>query len=157
MSDLSGRTPSKLDIPITNNAFFPDLNLGELQEGYRTGAEYRTETIKRQTVLALIEVNRKLETRWCHWDRLGYETLEAVPQVELGEVFELVELYKTAVYARAKSRLMRVYPTLNRRDRKSNPGDDAEEAENSLLNESDDAIQLLLGDAEPTILRGSAI
>lgn len=163
MSDFSGRTPTKLDIEIGNNGFFPSLNLGDLQERYRIPSEYRQHTIGAQTVAALIEVNRALNPKLCDWQQLGYESLHAVPACELGipgeadHIHELVELYKTAVFARAKAKLLRQYPSMNRRDRQEHTGREGEEVEQDFMEESENAIRLILGDEQGGKLRGALV
>ena len=163
MSDFSGRTPAKLDIDLGNNGFFPVLNLGDLQERYRIPSEYRQHTIGAQTVAALIEVNRLLNPKLCEWQRMGYDALAAVPACELGiagepdHLHELVELYKTAVFARAKAKLLRQYPSINRRDRQEHPGREAEEVEQDFMQESENAIRLILGDEQGGNLRGALV
>lgn len=157
MSDFSGRTPTKLDIEIGNNGFYPVLNLGDLQERYRIPSEYRQHTIGAQTVAALIEVNRALNPKLCEWQRLGYAELAAVPACELGELHELVDLYKTAVFSRAKAKLLRQYPSMNRRDRQEHTGREGEEVEQDFMEESENAIRLILGDEQGGKLRGALV
>ena len=157
MSDFSGRTPQKLDIEIGNNGFFPSLNLGDLQERYRIPSDYRQHTIGAQTVAALIEVNRALNARVCEWQRGGYPELAAVPAVELGDLHELVELYKIAVFARTKAKLLRHYAAANRRDRQDFPGKEGEEVERDFIEESDNAIAQLLGDAPALQFRAETL
>ena len=161
-SDFSGRTPTKLDIEIGNNGFFPALNLGDLQERYRISSDYRQHTIGAQTVAAIIEVNRALNQKLCEWQRAGYDVLAAVPAAELGipdqpgHIHELVELYTTAVFARAKAKLLRQYPSMNRRDRQA-ATPEAEETEATLLDESNEAIRLILGDVPAIRMRCSVV
>ena len=168
MSDFSGRTPSKLDVELPNNGFLPSLNLGDLQERYRIPSEYRQQTIGSQTIAALIEVNRLLNPKVCEWQRAGYMQLEEVPCAVLGDLHELVELYKVAVFARAKAKLIRQYPSMNRHDRQHYPRNsnfssqeysamEAPEIELEFLNESDGAISLLLGEEPARSLRANVI
>ena len=157
MSDFSGRTPQKLDIEIGNNGFFPPLNLGDFQERYRISSEYRQNTIGAQTVAALIEVNRLLNPKLCEWQRTGYTELAAVPAVELGELHELVELYKTAVFARAKAKLVRQYPSQNRRDRQDYPGKEGDEVEQDFIEESEQAVAMIIGTQPARAFRAEAV
>lgn len=162
-SDFSGRTPQKLNIEIGNNGFFPPLNLGDLQERYRIPSEYRQHTIGAMTVKAIIEVNRALLRKYCEWHNAGYANLGDVPCDELGtygtpdHIHEITELYKTAVFARAKANLIRQYPSINRRDRQDYPGREGDEVELDLMQESDNAIRMILGDNQSTGLRAAAV
>ncbi|MEB4591387.1 head completion/stabilization protein [Candidatus Thiothrix sp. Deng01] len=169
MSDFSGFTPQKLDIAIGNNGFFPVLNLGDLQERHRIPSDYRQATVGAQTVAALIEVNRLLNPKLCEWQRGGYDALAAVPCAELGEpgapdhLHELTELYKTAVFARAKAKLVRHYQSLNRSDRAARfqnkyPGMEWEDENvQDFMDESARAIAMILGDEPAAALRAAAV
>lgn len=167
MSDFSGRTPKKLDISIQNPWFWPQLNLGELQEDYRIPSEYREKTIKAHFFTALIEVNRALEPFACeHYCQYG--KLEHVPAYEFGlaipegetvapEEHELIALYKTAVYSRAAAKIWHVYATANRRDQQTHDAREADDTEHSYMVASDQAIRLIQGDVPAVGLRAAVL
>lgn len=146
MSDFSGRTPKKLDVPVLNNGFFPDLNLGELQEQEVTPSDHRQDFMLDHLENARVEVNRLLHDYWCMWVRRGKETLADVPA---DTPDELTKLYKRAVYARAKAKLVRHSPSINRRDHQG-ATPETDETETALLDASADAIRLILGE-KPTL------
>lgn len=156
-SDFSGRTEKRLDTIIPNTPFFPALELGELQENYRIPSDYRANTIGSLTLRAMIDVNRYLQPKQCEWVRMGYSQLRDVPSDELGDVHELTELYKSAVFNRAKAYLLRNYPSMNRRDRGDYPARDGEETEQYYLDESERYIQMLLGNAPAVGLRAGVV
>lgn len=150
MSDFSGRTAQKLSRTVANGAFWPELELGELQEQYRIPSEYREQTILHQTILAAIEVNRELNQERCQWVRNGWATLQDVPAEEMGDgevaLHELTLLYKQAVYALAKAKLLANYASANRRDRVAeHPAREGEETYELFIAQSTDAIRLLRG------------
>lgn len=177
MSDFSGRTSKKLDVAIANIAFWPALNLGEIQEEYRVPSEYRADTIQTQLLTAISEVNRMLkpfrdlamgvfeshempfpEHPQLHWlAEAEYLTLADVPAEKLAGLHELVELYKTAVYSRATSKVWGIYATANRRDQQTHNSREAEETELSFLCASDDAVKLIMGDVPTYATRGAAV
>lgn len=157
MSDFSGRTPKKLDVVIKNNAFFPDINLGEFQEEYRIDSHNREKTIREHTLLAIVEVNRVLKPKVSEWLKLEYDSLQDVPSGELDGEHELVLLYKTAVFCSARAKLMSVYPSMNRRDRQAKDSEESEESIESFQDKSDQAIQLILGDSGRSSMRGSLL
>ena len=148
MSDFSGRTTSKLNRTVKNGAFWPDLELGEFQEQYRIPAEYREETILHQLILATVEVNQQLNDERCRWVRDGWESLQAVPDEEIGSVEALIPirvvLYKQAVYTAAKAKLMQHYASMNRRDKAEHEGRDQDTVD-GLLAMSERAVNLLRG------------
>ena len=152
MSDFSGRTPQKLDTPVANNGFFPDLNLGELQEQEVTPS-HRQLFMLDHLENARVEVNRLLHDYWCLWARCGKETLADVPS---DTPDELTNLYKRAVYARAKAKLVRHSPSINRRDRQG-ATPETEESEAAFLDASNDAIRLILGEKPTLGIRVSVI
>lgn len=150
MSDFSGRTPQKLNRTVDTGAFWPALELGELQEQYRIPSDYREETILHQTILAAVDVNRELSEERCQWVRDGWETLAEVPAEEQGSgdaaLHELVLLYKQAVYALAKAKLMANYASMNRRDRQAeHPAREGAETYEMFVQQSQDAIRLIRG------------
>lgn len=168
MSDFSGRTPKPLDGFFVNDGFFPALSLLEFQETYRIRSAYREATIKQKIGQAIFYVNRKLSVRKSEWlaelleDYLDEHNLTVatdhpewmlsdVTCLQLGELHEYVELYKRAVFSLTKAELMRVFDGMNRRDRADN--DDDEEDINHFLNDSEAAINELLGECE---VRGTA-
>lgn len=177
MSAFSGRTSEKLDVAISNVAFWPSLNLGEIQEEYRIPSEYRVETIQTQLLTAISEVNQMLlpfrelamgefdedaipypAHTQLHWMAGAvYLTLDSIPAAELGDKHELVELYKVAVYSRATSKVWGIYATANRRDQQTHTAREAQETELSFLCASDDAIKLLMGDTPTYATRGAAV
>lgn len=153
MSDFSGRTPQKLDVPVHNNGFFPNLNLGELQEQEATPSDHRQDFMFDHLENARVEVNRLLHDYWCLWSGRGKETLAAVPA---DTPDELTKLYKRAVYTRAKAKLVRHSPSINRRDRQG-ATPETEESEAAFLDASNDAIRLILGEKPTLGIRVSVI
>ena len=148
MSDFSGRSLNRLNRIIKNGAFWPDLELGELQEQYRIPSEYREETILHQLILATVEVNQQLADERCQWVRNGWERLQDVPDEEIGAIEALIPtrviLYKQAVYTFAKAKLMQHYASMNRRDRADHEGRDQDTVD-GLFAMSERAVHLLRG------------
>lgn len=167
-SSFSGRTPKPMEGVLVNDGFFPDLALLEFQETYRIRSAYREATIKQKVQHAIFSVNRLLNERKAYWlgelldDYLDdndliiatdppARNLSDVPCLMLGELHEYTELYKRAVFSLAKAELMRVFDGMNRHDRADN--DDDEEDINHFLNDSEAAVNELLGECE---VRGTA-
>ena len=150
MNDFSGRTSQKLNRTVDVGAFWPALELGELQEQYRIPSDYREETILHQTILAAVEVNRELSEERCQWVRNGWDSLAEVPAEEMGSgdgaLHELVLLYKQAVFTLAKAKLMANYASMNRRDRQAeHPTREGEETYEMFVQQSQEAIRLIRG------------
>jgi len=167
MNDFSGRTSQPLNDTLVNDGFFPNLVLLEFQETYRIRSAYREATIKQKVQQAMFDVNRLLNGRRSYWlaellrthlDEHGLSEatdtpnwqLSDVPCLVLGELHEYVALYKRAVFSFAKAELMRVFDSMNRKDRANN---DDEEDINYFLNDADLAVNELLGECE---VRGTA-
>jgi len=94
---------------VTNNGFFPDLSLQDLQSRYAIDSSY---SISRQLHLlksAMHHVNIDLEKRYCYWSRQSYATLSTVPQQQYGNEGELVNFYCQAVYAKTMELLIERY------------------------------------------------
>lgn len=163
MSSFSGRTPKPLEGVMVNDGFFPDLTLLAFQETYRIRSAYREATIKQKLEQSIFSINRLLNERKAFWLGELLETyldendllvatdppawaLSDVPCLMLGELHEYVELYKRAVFSLAKAELMRVFDGMNRLDRADN--DDDEEDIQHFLNDSEFAVNELLGECE---------
>lgn len=159
-SSFSGRTHTPLEGVIVNEAFYPDLELKEFQEQYRLKSEYREATIKKQLLLSIMEINGLLAKRREFWISELLDdndltippttpewTLTDVNCMQLGDMHEYTEYYKTAVYARAKAKLIPLFDSMNRRDR-ADDADDEDAQINDFMNKSQDALNLLLGECE---------
>lgn len=146
---FSGRDETFDETPIANNGFFPALSLGDFNAMYRIDPSYAMPLVIDALTLAVMRVNAYLVDRMAEWQAAGATTLATVPQSTLGEGEGikkiLVQHYKRAVYALAKSKLIKEYATLTRRDKAENTARESKETEDYYLAESKQALRVLLG------------
>lgn len=142
---FTGKPQTFLTTEIINDGFFPDLSLGELQKVYRIPAEYQQDMVEAHLCLAMSDCNAQLAVKRQEWIGLGFETLQAVADQEVGIDVMFVHQYKRAVFMRAKGLMLMQFATLNRREQAENLAKESEETYQECLAQSGRAIRRLLG------------
>ncbi|MBB6158509.1 hypothetical protein HDC30_005767 [Pseudomonas sp. JAI115] len=147
---FSGNPTALIEHPITNDGFWPDLELSEFQKGYRLPAEYLVEMLVEGLVMAMGEINLDLARRQQQFHAAGISVLAcADPQLLIQHKFPdrlfLVTCYKRAVYCRAKAFLLSQFATVNRRDSAQNLAKEAPETASAFLTFSQQAVRLIQG------------
>jgi hypothetical protein len=129
--------------PITNDGFWPNVTTGDLLDNYHVPAEYEGGVITTGLTMALINVNQKLAAVKAELVLAGYASLLAYntvhPEAINGKQV-LDELYKHAVYARAKAGLLMQFPAVKRQPQAENQAEHSEQLEDYWLDESQGAI-----------------
>jgi len=141
---FTGKSESFLNKTISNDGFFPDLNLGEFQKVYRVPAEYTQDLVEQKLRLSISDCNLQLAVQKVDWIQQGVTKLEDM-DTAIGGFPVMVEQYKSAVYSRAKGLLLMEFPTFNRREQAEN---EAKESPGNLqyyLAQSGRAVRRLLG------------
>lgn len=146
---FSGNPIDYSDVPLTNNGFWPDLNLKDFQEQRAIPPDVDAGTVGQALVTAVTEVNGSLASIEQKHRAAGYTTAASVPGVKLGELNGLCAQYIKAVFARAKADLLGEFATIGRRD--SHPGQESEETRAGLLAESSVTIRLIKGLKRATV------
>lgn len=142
----TGKTDEYLATVITNDGFYPDLTLGDLQRDYRIPAEFAEDTVKRHLTVAVIEINSRLETKKTEWVTAGSATLEAVSAEKIGDEFILIAHYMRSVFCRAKALLLQQFATLNRKNAAQHAANESDENQQHWFSESDLALRKLTGE-----------
>jgi len=146
---FSGRDETFDNTVIHNNWFFPALSLGAFNAMYRIDPSYSVDLVIEALTLAMLRINDQLAARVAEWAAAGADALEDVPQSYLGEGESakkmLVHYYMRAVYALAKSKLLKEYATLTRREKAENTARESDDTEGYYLAESKQALRVLLG------------
>lgn len=146
---FSGRDDAFDATEIANNGFFPALSLGDFNAMYRIDPSYSKELVVEALTLAVMRINTQLVDRMAEWQAAGADALEEVPQSGLGTGEGIKKMfvhhYKRAVYAMAKSKLIKEYATLTRREKAENTARESKETEDYYLAESKQALRVLLG------------
>lgn len=142
---FTGKPDTFLNTEITNDGFYPDIKLGELQRFYRVPAEYKQDVIEHHTRLAISDCNAQLAVKKAEWVALGHTMLEQVDAAMIGEELTKVEQYKRAVFCRTVGLLVMAFATLNRREVAENQAKEGEDTIQYFLAQSGRAIRRLLG------------
>ena len=140
---FSGKPLDYQDEPLTNNGFWPDLNLKDFQEQRSLPVDIAAATIAQALLAAAVEVNAELENVEASWRAKGYTLAADVPGVKMAGLNGLCAQYTKAVFARAKADLLGEFATIGRRD--SHPGQESEETRAGLLAESSVTLRLIKG------------
>jgi hypothetical protein len=140
---LTGKPELTTAAAVTNDGFWPDLALADLLSNYRIPSEYADGVIQTGLGMALINVNLRLNAVKAKLVLDGYATLAAYttahPETINGKQV-LEELYKHAVYARAKAGLLMQFASINRRPQAENQAKEGDDMETYWLDESQAAI-----------------
>ncbi|HGO5853314.1 TPA: head completion/stabilization protein [Mannheimia haemolytica] len=140
---FNGRTTEYDDISITNNGFWPDVNVQEFQKQRAIPLQIPLEMVKASLISAMQQVNLDLvEVEKKHLDN-GIENAEQISVVTVGGENYAQTLYKKAVFARAKHELLPEFNTLSGREVHQNR--QYAEEQKSLLAEATHAIRVLKG------------
>lgn len=151
---FSGKTSTVVDQAIENNGFWPNLSLAEYQKAYRLPGEYLSEVLVTQLSLAMGEVNTDLARVEAVLQAAGVSNLEAAAGVSTPARWAYsfkVELYKRAVYCRAKSTALTDFATVTRREVAENTGKEAPERGETYLAFSQQAVRALQGRSRITV------
>lgn len=148
---FSGKPTTFVDQAIKNNGFWPDLSVAEFQKAYRLPGEYLGELLVTQLNMAMYEVNDDLKRLTTSWRGLGITSVATADTLLLPERAHQVELYKRAVYCRAKGNALTDFATVTRREVAENTGKEAPERGETYLAFSQQAVRALQGRSRITV------
>ncbi|UQX61611.1 head completion/stabilization protein [Citrobacter sp. XT1-2-2] len=140
---FSGKPLDYQDEPLTNNGFWPDLNLKDFQAQRSLPADIDADTISQALLAAVAEVNAELENVEASWKAKGHTLAADVPGVKMGGLNSLCAQYMKAVFARAKADLLGEFATVGRRE--THPGQESMETRAGLLAEASVVIRRITG------------
>lgn len=119
---------------LTNDGFWPDLELEDFQRQRSIPPDISHETITQALLSATVEINAALTAYVTQQTARGYATAAAVPGPVMGNETFLAAQYKKAVFARAKADLLGEFAAISRRE--DNTNQDAPQTRASLLAEA---------------------
>lgn len=146
---FSGRPLDYQDEPLTNNGFWPDLNLKDFQAQRSLPADMAADTLAQALLAAVMEVNAELEGVEAGWKAKGYALAADVPGAAMGGLNGLCAQYTKAVFARGKADLLGEFATIGRRE--THPGQESTETRNGLLAEASVVIRRMKGLKRATV------
>lgn len=146
---IGGTHSNPIDLPITNDGFFPDLNLSVFQEVTRVKADLAPELIVRKILRAIFYINQLLAADKTTWQTAGYARLDDVPQSALSvdgiEKKELLGHYEDAVYNHAMGVLHPDLVSLFKRKEASEYMDSIKDNKQDYFDAANEAILALRG------------
>ncbi|WP_339385093.1 head completion/stabilization protein [Xenorhabdus japonica] len=137
------------DAPLTNDGFWPDLNLREFQVNRKLPADLDNDMLANALLATVAEINLDLQHLKSRLQAKGYQAAAAVPGISINGSNALVSQYKRAVYARAKADLMGEYTSLV--SRAPNPGQESPDVQKRLLAESAVTLRNMKGKGRTTV------
>nr|WP_256548294.1 head completion/stabilization protein [Xenorhabdus bovienii] len=146
---FNGNTVDYRDAPLTNDGFWPDLNLREFQEHRKLPADLDNDMLANALLATVAEINLDLDSLKSRLQAKGYQAAADVRGVSINGQTALVSQYKRAVYARAKADLMGEYTTLV--SRAPNPGQESPEVQKRLLAEAAVTLRSMKGLKRATV------
>ncbi|EOD9390201.1 head completion protein [Cronobacter sakazakii] len=148
---FSGKPLDYQDEPLTNNGFWPDLNLKDFQAQRALPPDMEADTLAQALITAVMEVNAELVSVEAKHKTQGYAAAADVPGVTMAGINGLCAQYTKAVFARAKADLLGEFATIGRRD--THPGQESEETRAGLLAEASVAIRRMKGLKRATVAK----
>ncbi|WP_339436481.1 head completion/stabilization protein [Pseudomonas sp. EL_65y_Pfl1_R32] len=142
---FSGKPTTLVELAIENDGFWPNLDVGEFQKGYRLPAEYLVELLTAELTTAMTEVNSDLAKLKARWQGLGVSSVESADTRVLPERTFQAATYKRAVYCRAKASLLPQFVTIIRRESAENLGKELPDRPETFLAFSQQAVRSLQG------------
>lgn len=139
---FNGRDTSFNETMLVNDGFFADVALADFQNLHRIPSKIADAAIWHQLLLAMDSINASLATEIAAWIAAGHATLVEVDQANKTK---LATVYKSAIYYRAKAKLLVDFQTLSRRDKAENIAQEGSETYENLLAESRRAVRRLKG------------
>lgn len=146
---FSGTPVDYQDAVLTNDGFWPDLNLKDFQRQRTIPADIDAGTVAQALLAAAGEVNNDLTRVAQQHQANGHTTASAVPGVSLDGKNLLCAQYQKAVFARAKADLIGEFATIGRRE--SHPGQEGDETRKGLLAEAAVVIRQMKGLKRATV------
>lgn len=146
---FSGKPIDYQDVALTNDGFWPDLNLADFQAQRALPPDMDASTIASALLAAVMEVNADLSPVAIKHQAAGHLQAADVPGPVMDSVNGLCAQYTKAVFARAKADLLGEMATIGRRE--SHPGQESEETRAGLLAESSVTIRHMKGLKRATV------
>ncbi|MHA3464777.1 head completion/stabilization protein [Yersinia enterocolitica] len=146
---FNGKEIDYQDVELTNDGFWPDLNLSEFQRNRSIPADIDADTQADALLASVAEVNLDLRRLAAGYVAEGYQQAAAVPGVAMNGQTALISQYKKAVFARAKADLLGEYST--QFSRVPNAGQENPETRSRLLAEASTVLRNMKGVGRCTV------
>lgn len=136
---------------IKNTPFWPDIDLGDLQECIRTDGTFTVQRLRHAALNAMAEVNGEL-TLWREARQAeGVADLAAVPAEQLDDESVLLQHYRRAVYCITKANLNERYRDYDATESGNKRADATDESIDDLWRDARWAMRLIQGERHMTV------
>ncbi|MCW2257859.1 hypothetical protein M2263_003950 [Providencia alcalifaciens] len=140
---LNGNDLKYQSVEITNDGFWPDLNLVDFQKQRQIPLDLDDDLLTDALLASIAEINLSLESLKSKYIANGYSKALEVPGAKANGQNALCAQYKKALYARAKADLIGEYTSIV--SRAPNPKQENPETKNNLLAEAAFVIRNMKG------------
>ncbi|BBG59476.1 head completion/stabilization protein [Providencia rustigianii] len=140
---LNGNDLNYQSVEITNDSFWPDINLEDFQKQRKIPIDLDSELLTDALLASIAEINLSLESLKSRYISKGYGAANDVPGAKANGQNALCAQYKKALYARAKADLIGEFNSVS--SRAPNPKQENPETKNSLLAEAAFVIRNMKG------------
>lgn len=140
---LNGNDLNYQFVEITNDGFWPDINLEDFQKQRQVPADLNNDLLTDALLASVAEINLSLESLKKQLMSKGYSTASDAPGAKANGQNALCAQYKKALYARAKADLIGEYTSIV--SRAANPKQEAPEVRSRLLAEAAFVIRNMKG------------
>ncbi len=136
---------------ISNQPFWPDLDLTEFSVNYRIPNDLEVNPVREQLIQAITDINARLYD----WQQVkkgeGFKQLSDIPSETVADESILIVLYKRAVFSRAKASISRDYPTIDRRTEAENQAKSSDDIERIYLRNAFEAVRQMMNMNDITV------
>lgn len=140
---FNGNDLNYQSVDITNDGFWPDINLEDFQKQRQVPADLNNELLTDALLASVAEINLSLESLKKQLMSKGYNTASDAPGASANGQNALCAQYKKALYARAKADLIGEYTSIV--SRAPNPAQESPEVRSRLLAEAAFVIRNMKG------------
>lgn len=140
---FNGNELNYQSVEITNDSFWPDINLADFQKQRKIPIDLDSELLTDALLASIAEINLSLESLKNKYSANGYITASEVPGAKANGQNALCAQYKKALYARAKADLIGEFNSVS--SRAPNPKQENPETQRSLLAEAAFVIRNMKG------------
>lgn len=131
---FDGNSVDYQDSQLTNDGFWPDLNLSDFQRQRKIPSDMDNDLLADALLASVAEINFNLSDLKINLQSKGYKNVADAPGEKINGKNALSAQYKKAVYARAKADLLGEYTSIV--SRAPQPQQESPELRNRLLAEA---------------------
>lgn len=129
---------------IKNDPFYIDISVTEFIKERRIPDEFDRGNTRNTLLVSIAQINNDLKQWKDEKKQGGLDSIKDSTDPMLDGQPQLVILYRSAVFSRAKAQVLQNFETLSQRDEANNLSKSSKETYNSLLAESQRALRTLL-------------